>query len=253
MDRNDLTSRMPRGGLAVMLGLLLVVLGACTPPTPTGPRISASLAISTDSTMPGLVQMNVRASGFPTDPISPNYDAEWTARDEATHAVVASSTTAVGNGDGTLTVLLQPGLFTATISGSTATIQVGVDITMHRAGATASRTVTRTLSWTMPAGPLTAALVADNSYSVQQGFAAVCSPIGTQVHVAATGELSFTAAGFIDFTVPFGSNFVPLDSSGNATLSTTTECWSPMVMRASFAGGLTGTTNFTISWSPPAA
>jgi len=229
------------------------VAGACTPTVPPGPKVAATISLSTSPSMPGLVQLSALASGFRTGQSSPNYDVEWSARDMTNQAVVASSSTAIGNGDGTITVLLQPGLFTPTVEDPTATIHVAFDITMQRGGSTASRLVAATLSWTMPGAPISGSLVADNSYQVQQGFEAVCTPIGTQVRVEVSGATSSTAAGFVDMVVPYGSNFVPIGPSNEVTLTTTTACWSIVVVRASFLGGLNGTTDFTVSWGDLAA
>ncbi len=246
-DRHPGGSRRWRFVAAMALGSILLG-AACAPLAPAPPKVTASLSISGGDTMPGLVQLDAQAFRFRSDPISPNYDVAWVARDAATHAVVASNPAAVGNPDGHVVVQLQPGLFTATVEGAEATVAVEMEVTMQRGGSTASRSTAASLSWTMPASPITGSLPTTSIYSVIRSFPAVCSPVGTEVHVSISGATSHAVVGFADMTVPFGSNFVAFDANGEATLTTTTACWTPVIGRGSFVGDLSGTMDYTLSW-----
>lgn len=250
--------RVRRGLWAAAISVVLFGATACPPPTPTtptGPSVSAAITMEDGaSTFPTAVVLRATTSSFPAPTgISPDYSVTYTVRDVATGGVVYSEINSHGNADGIWAKYLQAGLFKATISGSTATIHVAFDVTMERDGVSAHSTASAMLSWSLPSSPITTSMAfTQPGYQVTQATPTACAPVGTEVTVALTGETSSAAAGFSDFTVNFGSNFAVVGPGATVVLTTTTECWSVVAVRASFIGGLTGATGITVSWSPPA-
>lgn len=232
--------------VVVMLGWLL---GACAsppgPPAPSTPKVTAHLSL-TDATYPivGVVHAEAVATGFPGDG---NFDVEWTYRDLSTGSIIYTANT-IGNSDGILSSIVQPGLFDTEFTGSTIGVDVGVTAKVSRDGSTTSAAASVSLSWSAPSSPVSGSIEATSIYSVLANTFTACAPLGTVVNLGVSGATADASAGFLDLTAPVLADFVPFSPSGTLTLTTTEPCFSVVVARASFAGTLSGTMNYTIDW-----
>lgn len=242
------SSRITR--VAAALAFAAIVGAGCTPaPTPSGPSLAVQVGVVFNNSS---IEIKADPSGFGG---SGDYTVEWALRDTASNAVVATGTPTAYSDD--LISIGAAALSNLSIgtTGATSSTQYSVTVTYGRNGQTASRTVVSAPSWPAPTSPQIADLnvVQSGTYQLNHFTPAVCTPIGTNVHIEITGGAEPARLFFLDYTVPFGSNGESLPPGGGSVdLVTTTPCWSAVWVRASFVG-ITGNAHGEFSWSLPAA
>ncbi|MFV0318496.1 MAG: hypothetical protein ACK5O2_16230 [Microthrixaceae bacterium] len=243
MNTRHMTSKVALVALA-----LSAAIACAPPPQPPAPSVTASIGWTADgSSTPGIVEFRGVATNFPG---SGNYDVAWTITDARTGDVVHAKPDAIGNVDGNLALVIEPGLFSAEVNGTQATIEVAVSVTATRGAKSATGTATASLTWDIPSDPITGSLVIDQNptYTVAQYAKSVCTPVGTTVTFTLTGELTGAAVDLATWSDNY-SNLTQVDQgTGTAQITTTTECWAPGVLRLDFTGQMTGTTGYTITW-----